>query len=55
MMPELFCGLMQSKPAYHIDHCGHGFWSGPSKDGAKKWNNISRKLPPIEIFLPKVG
>jgi hypothetical protein len=25
MMPELFCGLMQSKPAYHIEHYGHSF------------------------------
>jgi hypothetical protein len=26
-MSELFCGLMQSKTAHHIEHCGHNFWS----------------------------
>jgi len=26
-MPELFCGLMQSKTVHHFEHCGHNFWS----------------------------
>jgi hypothetical protein len=26
-MPELFCGVMQSKTAHRVEHCGHNVWS----------------------------